>query len=169
MSWQDEALPCAPQDEAGLTRKFETSHVKGATCRTPPIPRSALEKDPRPGPFFEGNPVGEGTTRRGTATPVHVCVVPGWCWVSPCPAAPPSARPPPGHCAPVRAGSAAVLVALVGLWRVALAPLPGIHPPPALKEQVFTSGQQRWPWVQFFKRCFIRLLTLSEPCISGYA
>ena len=40
-------------------------------CRTPPIPRSALEKDPRPGPLFEGNPVGEGTTRRGTATPVH--------------------------------------------------------------------------------------------------
>ena len=25
----------------------------------------ALEKDPRPGPLFEGNPVGEGTTRRG--------------------------------------------------------------------------------------------------------
>ena len=43
----------------------------GATCRTPSIPRSALEKDPRPGPLFEGNPVGEGTTRRGTATPVH--------------------------------------------------------------------------------------------------
>ena len=56
--------------EAGLTRKFETSHVGGATCRTPPIPRSALEKEPRPGPLFEGNPVGEGTTRRGTATPV---------------------------------------------------------------------------------------------------
>ena len=28
------------------TRKFETSHVGGAICRTPPIPRSALEKDP---------------------------------------------------------------------------------------------------------------------------
>ena len=39
------------------TRKFETSHVGGATGRTPPIPRSALEKDPRPGPLFEGNPV----------------------------------------------------------------------------------------------------------------
>ena len=64
-------LPGAPQDEAGLTRKFETSHVGGATCRTPPIPRPALEKNPRPGPLFEGNPVGEGTTRRGTATPVH--------------------------------------------------------------------------------------------------
>ena len=46
-----------PQDEAGLTRKFETSHVGGATCRTPSIPRSALEKDPRPRPLFEGNPV----------------------------------------------------------------------------------------------------------------
>ena len=33
------------------------SHVGGATGRTPPIPRSALEKDPRPGPLFEGNPV----------------------------------------------------------------------------------------------------------------
>ena len=43
----------------------------GATCQMPPIPRSAFEKDPRPGPLFEGNPVGEGTTRRGTATPVH--------------------------------------------------------------------------------------------------
>ena len=64
-------LPGAPQDEAGLTRKFETSHVGGATGRTPPIPRSALEKDPRPGPLFEGNPVGEGTTRRATATTVH--------------------------------------------------------------------------------------------------
>ena len=64
-------LPGAPQDEACLTRKFETSHVGGATCRTPPVPRSALEKDPRPVPLFEGNPVGEGTTRRGTATPVH--------------------------------------------------------------------------------------------------
>ena len=42
-------LPGAPQEEAGLTRKFETSHVGGATCRTPPIPRSVLEKDPRPG------------------------------------------------------------------------------------------------------------------------
>ena len=39
--------------------------------QAPPIPRSALEKDPRPGPLFEGNPVGEGTTRRGAASPVH--------------------------------------------------------------------------------------------------
>ena len=29
------------------TRRFETSHVGGSTCRTPPIPRCALEKDPR--------------------------------------------------------------------------------------------------------------------------
>ena len=34
-------LPGAPQGEAGLTRKFERSHVGGATCRTPPIPWSA--------------------------------------------------------------------------------------------------------------------------------
>ena len=64
-------LPGAPQDEAGLTRKFETNHVGGATCRTPPMPRSALEKALRPGPLFEGNPVGEGTTRRGTDIPMH--------------------------------------------------------------------------------------------------
>ena len=32
-------LPGAPQDEAGLTRKFETSHVGGATCRMTPISR----------------------------------------------------------------------------------------------------------------------------------
>ena len=36
-------LPSAPQDEAGLTRKFEMSHVGGATCRMTPISRSALE------------------------------------------------------------------------------------------------------------------------------
>ena len=33
-------LPGAPQDEAGLTRKFETSHVGGATGRTPQIGRA---------------------------------------------------------------------------------------------------------------------------------
>ena len=59
-------LPCAPQDDAGLTRKFEMSHVGGATCRMTPISRSALEMNPMPGHLFEGNPVGEGTTRRGT-------------------------------------------------------------------------------------------------------
>ena len=64
-------LPGAPQGEAGLTRKFETSHVGGATCRTTPISRSALDKNPMPGHLFEGNPVDEGTTRRGTDTPVH--------------------------------------------------------------------------------------------------
>ena len=55
-------LPGAPQDEAGLTRKFENSHVGGATCQTIPISRSALEKNPMPGQLFEGKPVGEGTT-----------------------------------------------------------------------------------------------------------
>ena len=35
-------LPGAPQDEAGLTRKFETSHVGGATGRTPPIPLDGI-------------------------------------------------------------------------------------------------------------------------------
>ena len=60
-----------PQDEAGLPRKFEMSHVGGATCRMTPISRSALEMNPMPGHLFEGNPVGEGTTRRGTDTRVH--------------------------------------------------------------------------------------------------
>ena len=32
--------------------------------------RLFYKKDPRPGPLFEGNPVGEGTTRRATDTPV---------------------------------------------------------------------------------------------------
>ena len=64
-------LPDAPQDEAGLTRKVETSPVGGATCRTTPVSRSTLDKDPMPGHLFEGNPVGEGTTRRGTEPPVH--------------------------------------------------------------------------------------------------
>ena len=61
----------APYDDASLTRKFKTRHVGGATCRTTPISRSALEKNPMPGHLFEGNPVAEGTTRRGTDTPVH--------------------------------------------------------------------------------------------------
>ena len=46
-------LPGAPQDEAGLTWKFETSHVGGATGRTPPIPRSALALNQ---PFYMRHP-----------------------------------------------------------------------------------------------------------------
>ena len=38
-------------DEAGLTRKFETSPVGGTTCRKTPISLSALEKNPRPAPW----------------------------------------------------------------------------------------------------------------------
>ena len=64
-------LPGAPQDEAGLTRKFETSHVGGATCRKTPIPWSTFDQNQTPGHLFEGKPVDEGTTRRGTDTPVH--------------------------------------------------------------------------------------------------
>ena len=47
------------------------SHGGGATCRSTSISRSTLEKNPLHGHLFEGNPVGEGTTRRGTDTPVH--------------------------------------------------------------------------------------------------
>ena len=52
-------------------KNFGTSHVGGATCRTTPISWSALDKNPMPGHLLEGNPVDEGTTRRGTDTPVH--------------------------------------------------------------------------------------------------
>ena len=69
-------LPGAPQDDAGLTRKFEMSHVCCATCRMTPISRSALEMNPMPGHLFEGNPVGEGTKRRGTDTPMHLLETP---------------------------------------------------------------------------------------------
>ena len=64
-------FPGTPQDEAGLPRKFETSPVGCATCRTTPISQSALDKNPMPGHLFEGNPVGEVTIRRGTDTPVR--------------------------------------------------------------------------------------------------
>ena len=69
-------LPGASQDEAVRTRKFEMSHVGGATCRMTPISRSALEMNPMPGHLFEGNPVGEGTKRRGTDTPMHLLETP---------------------------------------------------------------------------------------------
>ena len=69
-------LPGAPQDDAGLMRKFEMSHVGGATCRMTPISRSALEMNPMPGHLFEGNAVGEGTKRRGTDTPMHLLETP---------------------------------------------------------------------------------------------
>ena len=52
-------------------RKFETSHVGGATCRKTPMSLSTLEKNPMPGHLFEGNPVAEGTTRRGIDNPMH--------------------------------------------------------------------------------------------------
>ena len=58
------------QDEAGFMRKFETNHVGGAKCRKTPISWSAIDKIPMPGHLFEGNPVDEGTKRRGTDTPV---------------------------------------------------------------------------------------------------
>ena len=35
------------------------------------ISRYALDKNLMPGHLFEGNPVDEGTTQRGTDTPVH--------------------------------------------------------------------------------------------------
>ena len=51
--------------------KSRRSLVGCATCRKTPISWSAIDKIPMPGHLFEGNPVDEGTTRRGTDTPVH--------------------------------------------------------------------------------------------------
>ena len=45
--------------------------MDGATCQTTPISRYALDKNPMPGQLFEGKPVGEGTTRRGSDTPMN--------------------------------------------------------------------------------------------------
>ena len=53
-------FPGASQDEAGLTRKFETSHVGGATCRTPPIPRSPVEFGERTRDWTPGHAGKEG-------------------------------------------------------------------------------------------------------------
>ena len=69
-------LPGASQDEAVHTRKFEMSHGGGATCRSTSISRSTLEKNPLHGHLFEGNPVGDGKTRRGTDTLVHLLETP---------------------------------------------------------------------------------------------
>ena len=67
MEWAHEPLcGCAKQVQMARDAKKSWGYPLG--CQTPPIPLSALEKDPRPGPLFEGNPVGEGTTRM---EPVH--------------------------------------------------------------------------------------------------
>ena len=52
-------------------RKFERYPCGWCRIWKTPISGSALEKNPMPGHLFEGNPVDEGTTRRGTDTPVH--------------------------------------------------------------------------------------------------
>ena len=55
----------------GITDSMPMSLSKLRELVTGPISLPALEKNPRPGHLFEGNPVGEGTTRRGTVTVVH--------------------------------------------------------------------------------------------------
>ena len=48
------------------------THSSVLAWRIPgPIARPAVDKNPMPGHPLEGNPVGEGTTRKGAATPVH--------------------------------------------------------------------------------------------------
>ena len=75
---ESRGAPPPPQDPSPLRGTLGSSLRSPAEGegRTPPIPRSALEKDPRPGPLFEGNPVGEGTKRRGTDTPMHLLETP---------------------------------------------------------------------------------------------
>ena len=46
--------PGTPQDEAGLTRKFETSPIGGPTCRKTPISRFTLDNS-----HLTGSLVGE--------------------------------------------------------------------------------------------------------------
>ena len=43
----------------------------GARCQKTPISRSVLDKNLMPGHLLEGNPVDEGTTRRGPVSTVH--------------------------------------------------------------------------------------------------
>ena len=43
--------------------KRREAKSKGEKERYKHLPRSALEKDPRPGPLFEGNPVGHGVSK----------------------------------------------------------------------------------------------------------
>ena len=64
-------LPVAPQDEARLTREFETE--PRGRCHLPKtlISRSALDKNPMPGHLFERHTVDEVATPMGTDTPVH--------------------------------------------------------------------------------------------------
>ena len=56
-------LPVAPQDEAGLTKTFQTGLVGGSTFRRTPISRSPLDKNPMPGHLSELHPVNEVNTK----------------------------------------------------------------------------------------------------------
>ena len=61
--------PCKKMTILDVLAMYALTKVKDA-C---PLEEKLWKKQesPRPGPLFEGNPVGEGTTRRGTDTPVH--------------------------------------------------------------------------------------------------
>ena len=50
----------------GNSRRSLKGHT---TCRKTPIPWSTFDQNQTPGHLFEGKPVDEGTTRRGTDTP----------------------------------------------------------------------------------------------------
>ena len=50
----------------GNSRRSLEGHT---TCQKTPIPWSTFDQNQTPGHLFEGKPVDEGTTRRGTDTP----------------------------------------------------------------------------------------------------
>ena len=64
------------QDEASLTKNSRRSLVLVPRAKRPRFLGLALDKNPMPGHLFEGNPVGEGTKRRGTDTPMHLLETP---------------------------------------------------------------------------------------------
>ena len=66
---------------SGLNEKkdFPGGTVLKHLASNVPISRYALDKNPMPGHLFEGNPVDEDTTQRGTDTLVgYKALVVGW-------------------------------------------------------------------------------------------
>ena len=59
------------QGPCDLSQKWRGTLGPGHKPRKTPISWSALDKNPMPAHHFEGNPVDESTSRRGTDTAVH--------------------------------------------------------------------------------------------------
>ena len=70
------AGPCLREDGQARVRCWGQTLSRRSWVVTDSVPQKATSDletwaSRSAGPLFEGNPVGEGTTRRGTATPVH--------------------------------------------------------------------------------------------------